>query len=117
MDSILDSVKKLVGIVVEDTSFDTDLIIHINSVFTVLHQLGVGPSSGFSITNKDAKWTPDYLSVGSNIEVVKSYMVLRVKNLFDPPSSSFVMDAFKEQVAEFEWRINTQIEFGQIMPP
>lgn len=108
-DSILTSIKKLLGIAEEDTSFDADIIMHVNSVFMILSQLGVGPEAGFSISDAGAVWA-DFLPDGANLELVKSYMSQRVKLLFDPPQSSAVMDAMKRFIDECEWRLNVQAE-------
>ena len=107
MDSILTSVKKLLGIAEEDTSFDIDIILHINSVFMILTQLGVGPA--FTISDASSVWT-DYIAAGDNLELVKSYMYLKVRVLFDPPSSSSVLESFNRQIAEFEWRLNVAVD-------
>lgn len=109
MDSILTSIKKLLGIVEEDTSFDRDLIMHINSVFMILQQLGVGPDAGFSITDDSETWG-EYLSSNDSIEAVKSYIYLKVRLLFDPPTSSSVMEACKQNIAELEWRLNVAVD-------
>jgi len=101
-DSILDNIKKMLGIASENTDFDTDIIIHINSVFSTLHQLGIGPSNGYAINGKDSTWE-DYITT-SQIENVRSYIYLRVRLLFDPPQNSFLVDSFKEQIKELEWR-------------
>lgn len=109
MDSILTSIKKLLGISEEYTHFDPDLIMHINSVFTILSQIGVGPSEGFSISGKEAVWT-DFIPLSSNMELIKSYMQQKVKLLFDPPSSSSVMEAMNRSIGEFEWRLQVAAE-------
>ena len=109
MDSILTSVKKLLGISEEYTHFDADLVMHINSVFMVLNQLGVGPSSGFSITGKEETWG-NYLPADANLDLVKSYVYQKVKLLFDPPQSSSVLDAMKRMIDEFEWRLQVEAE-------
>lgn len=109
MDSILDSVKKLLGITKEYTAFDPDIIIHINSVFFTLNQLGVGPEEGFSISDSSTTWE-DYLPEGSKLEAVKSYIYLKVRMLFDPPTSSFVLTSMENQAKEYEWRLNVQAE-------
>ena len=108
-DSILTSVKKLLGITEEYTHFDPDIIMHINSVFMILSQLGVGPASGFSIFDATAVWS-DFLPDGANLQAVKSYVCQKVKMLFDPPQSSAVLDAMKQSVSEFEWRLNVEAE-------
>lgn len=112
MDSILSSVKKMLGIMEDYTDFDVDIIMHINSVFMILNQLGVGPKNGFTITDKKSTWT-DYIPDGANLESVKSYIYLKVRLLFDPPTSSSVMECYKQSINELEWRLNTQVEYSQ----
>lgn len=109
MESILTSIKKLLGIAEEYTQFDADLIMHINSVFSILTQLGVGPSNGFSIEDDSATWD-EFIPEGQNVELVKSYIHLKVKLLFDPPLTSAVMDAMNKNIGEFEWRLNVAAE-------
>ena len=104
-DSVLTSIKKLLGIAEEYEHFDADLIMHINSVFSILTQLGVGPSKGFMIEDKNATWK-DFISDESKYMLVKSYMHLKVKLLFDPPLSSAVLECYKTQISEYEWRLN-----------
>ena len=106
-DSILTSIKKMLGITEEYTHFDTDIIIHINTVFMTLNQLGVGPSSGFKIEDNGKLWT-DYISEDDDLEAVKTYIYLKVKLLFDPPLSSSVIEVMKQSIAELEWRLNAQ---------
>lgn len=113
MDSILTSIKKMLGITEEYEQFDADLIIHINSVFMVLTQLGVGPDKGFSISGKEEVWT-DFLTEEQRLELVKSYMHLKVKLLFDPPLSSAVMEVINRQISEFEWRLNAAVETKEV---
>ena len=105
MESILTSIKKMLGITEEYTVFDTDIIIHINSVFMVLTQLGVGPSEGFRIEDKDDLWS-DFIADNKQIESVKSYMFMKVKLLFDPPLSSVVMECYNRTISELEFRLN-----------
>ncbi len=109
MESILTSIKKLLGIAEEYEYFDADIIMHINSVFSILTQLGVGPSNGFSIEDKGAKWH-DFTGEDNRIEMVKSYMHLKVKLLFDPPLSSAVMEAMNQMTKELEWRLNIVVD-------
>ena len=109
MESILTSIKKLLGISEEYTHFDADLIMHINSVFLILTQIGVGPSEGFSISDETAKWT-DFIQDSLRLGAVKSFMYLKVKLLFDPPSSSSVMEATNKLISELEWRLNVEAE-------
>lgn len=109
MESILTSIKKLLGIAEEYTQFDADLIMHINSVFSILTQLGVGPSNGFSIEDDSATWD-EFIPEGQNVELVKSYIHLKVKLLFDPPLTSAVIEAMNKNIGEFEWRLNVSAE-------
>lgn len=108
-DSVLTSIKKLLGIAEEYEHFDADLIMHINSVFSILTQLGVGPSKGFMIEDKNATWK-DFISDEYKYILVKSYMHLKVKLLFDPPISSAVLECYKTQISEYEWRLNVAAE-------
>lgn len=112
MDSILDSVKKVLGIPSEYEVFDPDIIMHINTVFFTLSQLGVGPDGGFSISSKSDTWD-SYIPEGSNLEAVKSYVYLRVRILFDPPSSSYVLTSMENQIKELEWRLNVEVDRGE----
>lgn len=109
MDSILTSVKKMIGIGEDYIHFDTDLIIHINSVFMILTQMGVGPPDGFTITGKYENWS-DFISDDKKIEAVKTYMYQKVRLLFDPPTSSAHIEALQKSIAEFEWRLNVAAE-------
>ena len=108
MESILTSIKKVLGISEDYKHFDKDLIMHINSAFLILTQLGVGPSEGFYITDENDIW--DDFTEGTNIELVKSYMYLKVKLLFDPPLSSAAIESTNRMIAEFEWRLNVAVE-------
>lgn len=108
MDSILTSIKKLLNITEEYEYFDADIIMHINSALLVLTQLGVGPPEGFMIFDKTAIWD-DFIG-DDNIEMVKSYIFLKVKLLFDPPTSSAAMDAANRLISEFEWRLNVAVD-------
>ena len=112
MDSILTSVKKMLGITEDYEHFDADLIMHINSVFMILTQLGVGPSEGFSIEGKSDTWD-DFISTGSNLEAVKSYVYLKVKLLFDPPLSSAVMESMNRMISGLEWMLNVSVDPGE----
>lgn len=111
MESILTSIKKLLGIAEEDTNFDQDLIMHINSVFMILTQLGVGPSKGFSIKDENDVWS-DFIPEQSSLEAVKSYVCMKVRLMFDPPLSSAVADAINRNISELEWRLNVGAENG-----
>ena len=107
--SILTSIKKLLGIAEEDSSFDQDIIMHINTVFAILAQLGVGPANGFSIEDDSAIWG-DYLGNATNLELVKSYIYMKVRSMFDPPTNSILADAMNKNIGELEWRINTTVD-------
>lgn len=111
MESILISIKKLLGIPNDYTQFDDDIIMHINSVLLNLTQLGVGPETGFSIEDDSAEWT-DFVDIENNAQLhaIKTYIYLKVKLLFDPPLSSSVTDAMNNQIAELEWRLNAAVE-------
>lgn len=109
MESILTSIKKMLGITEDYEHFDADIIMHINSVFTILTQLGVGPSEGFRIEDSSATWV-DFLSDNEKLDSVKSYMHLRVKLLFDPPLNSTVIESMNRMINEFEWRLNVEVE-------
>ena len=104
MDSILTSIKKMLGIIEEDESFDIDIIIHINTAFSTLTQLGVGPKEGFAIRDKTTLWTEFVDDI--RLENVRSYIYLKVRQLFDPPTNSAVLDAISRQISELEWRMN-----------
>lgn len=107
-DSILNTVKKMLGFDPDYTAFDTDITIHINTVFFSLTQLGVGPQQGFSIIGPEETWTS---FIGTDlIQAVKSYMYLRVRLLFDPPATSFAIDSMKTQAEKLEWMLNVQQE-------
>lgn len=108
MDSILTSIKLLLGITEEYKSFDPQIIMHINSVFTILNQLGVGPDEPFMITGASETWS-DFIGEG-DIESVKEYVYCKVRLVFDPPANSFVVDIFNKRIEELEWRMNVRAE-------
>lgn len=110
MESILTSIKKLLGIAEEYTQFDADIIMHINSVFMTLTQLGVGPSEGFYIDDASEVWT-DFISEPTKLQAVKTYIYLKVRLLFDPASlGSATLSAYERQIQELEWRLNVIAE-------
>ena len=109
MESILTSIKKLLGIVEHDTSFDTDVIMHINTVFMVLGQVGVGPEGGFAIKDSSAVWT-EFVEDTSKVEGMKTYVYARVKLVFDPPTNSAHLESLKETARELEWRLNIECD-------
>ena len=108
-DRILESVKKVLGIAPEYLAFDQDIVMHINSAFSVLHQLGVGPDEPFMIEDETATWT-EFLGTERGVNSVKSYVYLRVRLLFDPPATSFALGAMEKQIEELGWRISTYME-------
>jgi hypothetical protein len=103
--SILISTKKILGIAAEYTAFDLDIISHINSAFSVLTQLGVGPTVGFMIEDESSKWQ-DFVTSTALLNMVKTYVYLKVRVAFDPPTTSYHLTAMKDQIAEHEWRLN-----------
>ena len=104
-DSILDTVKKMLGIPQDYTQFDTDIVIHINSVLSILTQLGIGPNEGYSIEDNTSLWS-DYIPDGKALSDIKTYVYLKVRLIFDPPSASSAVEAMNKLVSELEWRIN-----------
>ena len=113
-DSILNNLKKMLGMDAEFKAFDQDLIIHINSVFMTLHQLGVGPKNVFRISGSTETWSSFLADSRSedDLSAVKDYIYLKLRILFDPPSSSYVLSALESQMKELEWRLNVQAERG-----
>lgn len=107
--SILNSVKKNLGIASDYDVFDPDILMYINSVFSTLNQLGVGPTDGFMIEDDSATWDT-FLGDDPRLNHIKTYVYLRVKLLFDPPTTSYLIDALDKQRHELEWRINVQRE-------
>lgn len=112
MESILTSVKKMLGIDESYEHFDIDIIMHINTAFMTLQQIGVGPSEGFFIEDDTTTWA-DYLPEFTNFQAVKTYIYLKVRLVFDPPTSSAVMESINRQISELEWRLNVAAESKQ----
>lgn len=109
-ESILVTIKKMLGVAQEYNAFDVDIIVNINSVFLSLNQLGVGPSTPYRINSSAETWS-DFLGTQMDIlEGVQTYTYLKVRLLFDPPTNSFVVTAMQEQCKELEWRMNVQVE-------
>lgn len=108
-DSILTSIKKLLGIAEDCTDFDEDITLHINTTFMILNQLGIGPKEGFRISNKKDVWD-DFIEEEDNLEGIKTYMYLKVKMVFDPPLNSATIQAYNDYIKEFEWRLNVKVE-------
>lgn len=112
-DSILTNTKKILGIEDEYTAFDVDILTHINSVFSTIAQLGIGPEEGFEIEDKDATWD-SFLDGNKNLNAIKTYVYLRVRLLFDPPTTSYLMSSMQNQIQELEWRLNIYREFTTV---
>lgn len=110
MDSILNSIKKLLGITPEYTQFDSDIVMHINAVFLTLYELGIGPSGGFTIDDDSSLWS-DYISDNDLLlGAVKVYVYQKVRLAFDPPTNSVLVDALNKSIQEFEWRMNVLVD-------
>lgn len=109
--SILTSIKKNLGIDASYTVFDQDIITYINAAFSTLTQLGVGPAVGFMIDSADDVWD-DFIVLDDDREYnsIKIYIQLRVRMLFDPPQTSYLLDAMTEQINQLEWRLNVHRE-------
>jgi hypothetical protein len=104
-ESILKSTKKILGIDAEYLVFDQDIITHINAAFSILNQLGVGPVEGYFIEDESDTWD-EFLVPENQLNLVKTYIYLKVRVLFDPPGTSFLLNAANEQIKEYEWRLN-----------
>lgn len=116
--SILKSTKKILGVADDYTVFDLDILTHINTAFSILTQLGVGPAVGFMIEDETAVWTDfDPVDDNLNFNAVKSYVFLKVRQLFDPPATSYLISAVDRQIEELEWRLNTYREGTEWVPP
>ena len=110
MDSILNSIKGMLGPEEDYEGFDTDIIFHINSALGILTQLGVGPEKGFRVRNAEDTWS-EFIPAGrDDLEMVKTYVYMKVKLIFDPPTHAAAIEALKEQIKEFEWRLNAASE-------
>ena len=114
MDSILNNIKKLLGIDSEDNSFDTDVMAMVNSTIPALSQMGIGPPNGFIVTSPADKWTDWIDTTTINLEGVKTYLYLKTKLIFDPPTSSTVIDAFNKNLQELEWRMMLAVETNNL---
>lgn len=110
--SILTSIKKLLGIAEACTDFDADIIMHINTVFLILNQLGVGPDKIFAIEGSENIWS-EFLEDDTNLEAVKTYIHLKVRLIFDPPLSAAVKEAIQNSIDELEWRLNVHAESSE----
>jgi hypothetical protein len=114
--SILTDTKKILGIEEAYVVFDPDIILHINAVLGTLNQLGIGPAVGFAIVDSTATWD-DFLAGDLRFNPVKTYVYLRVRLLFDPPTTSYLMSAMQEQIKELEWRLSVVREGDDWVPP
>ena len=107
--SILTSTKKILGLAEDYTAFDLDVITHINTAFSILTQLGIGPPQGFAIQDASTEWN-EYLADDLRLNTVRTYMFLKVRQLFDPPATSYLISAVDNQIRELEWRMNVYRE-------
>lgn len=115
-DRILPNIKKLLNLAESYEAFDTDVMLHINSAFGTLSQIGIGPAEGFMIEDAEAVWAT-FLGDDPRLNSVKTYVYLRVRMVFDPPSTSFVIDALTKQIQELEWRLNVVREETKWVDP
>lgn len=111
-DSILMTIRKLVCGNSYADQFDADLLVHINACFSVLNQLGVGPENGFTVTDETQCWS-DYATDVRVLNMVRTYVTLKVKSIFDPPLTSSVLEAMNKQISELEWRLNVAVDPGK----
>ena len=108
-DSILMTIRKLVCGDPYADHFDTDLLVHINACFSVLNQLGVGPENGFVVTDETQSWS-SYIADNYILNMVKTYVTLKVKKIFDPPLTSSVLEAMDKEISQLEWRLNVAVD-------
>jgi hypothetical protein len=114
--SILTDTKKLLGIEEDYAAFDLDVLTHINSVLSTLSQLGIGPAGGFAIEDATATWE-DFAGTDKELSSIKTYVYLRVRMFFDPPTTSYLISAYEKQIEELEWRLNVKREETAWVPP
>lgn len=108
-ESIFESIKSLLGPDASYDVFDQDILIHINTAIAVLTQLGVGPATGFMVTGPDETWR-DFIGDDKILQMVKTYIYMKVKMAFDPPANSSVLNAYNEACKEYEWRLNVETD-------
>ena len=113
-DSILDTIKKLIGIDSEDDSFDVDILTAINSTIPALSQMGIGPKKGYIVLSRDNTWTDYIPNQTINLEGVKTYIYLKTKMIFDPPANSTTIEAFNKVMSELEWRMMLSVETNNL---
>lgn len=110
MDSILASIKQMLGVTTDYDVFDPDIIADINATMMTLNQLGIGPKGGFVISGNGQTWS--MLTDRQDLSAIQTYVYMRVRLMFDPPSNSFVVESFNKQIAEFEWRLLLEAKGG-----
>lgn len=115
-ESILTSTKKMLGLSDDYTAFDPDIIIHINSVISILHDLGIGPEEGYIVEDAEDTWEM-YLGSTQNFALIRTYVYLRVRLFFDPPTTSYLISAMEDQLRELEWRISMRREATDWVSP
>ena len=108
-DSILMTIRKLVCGNPYADHFDTNLLVHINACFSILNQLGVGPENGFVVTDETQSWS-SYIADNYILNMVKTYVTLKVKKIFDPPLTSSVLEAMDKEISQLEWRLNVAVD-------
>lgn len=116
-ESILIGTKKILGIAQEYTAFDHDIMTHINTAFSTLTQLGVGPANGYMIDDENDHWTDFIMEGDPQFNAVRTYVYLKVRLYFDPPTTSYLIGAFDKQIQELEWRLNVHREETQWTDP
>lgn len=107
--SILTSTKKILGISEDYVAFDLDIITHINTALSILTQIGIGPVEGFAIEDADTEWE-EFIGDDKRFISIRSYVYLKVRQLFDPPTTSYLIDAVEKQIRELEWRLSSNRE-------
>lgn len=115
--SILNSVKKIVGVSADDTAFDLDIVTFINSAFSALHQIGVGSTATYFIEDDEDEWTDFIDEDDVNAQLVRTYVCMRARMAFDPPTTSYLIGALNEQIKEFEYRLSINREDTEWVDP
>lgn len=110
IESILKTIRDGVGLGQDDSCFDNELLIHINSAFFTLNQIGVGDGVPFVCRGEEQTWA-EFFSTTDELEAIKDYVICKTKMVFDPPSNSYVLDSLKQHIAELEWRINEAVDY------
>lgn len=112
MESILNSIKKMLGVDAEYTVFDQELILHINSAFMILNQLGVGPEEGYRIADASNVWS-EYTEDESMVGAIADYIYMRTRLSWDAPQNSATISMYNDKIREFEWRLNVAVDPGE----